>query len=163
MTGGCRARQRLAPAGSLNPRAGVPAPLETTAVSGALSVLVVDDHLDYADMLAFLVQLVGHDSRVAYDGAAALALVAERPADVVLLDLGMPGMDGYEVARKLRQLPGMAGALVVCVSGYGRDEDRRRALEAGCDTHLLKPADPLELLALLAQRARELGLVPAGD
>jgi CheY-like chemotaxis protein len=127
-------------------------------MAGPLSVLVVDDNRDAADVLAMLVRLAGYDVRVAYDGPAALTLAAECPPDVVLLDVGMPRMDGYAVARCLRALPGMDGALLMAVTGHGREEDRRCALEAGCDHHLTKPTDPQVLLAVLAEWQGNTGL-----
>jgi PAS domain S-box-containing protein len=105
-------------------------------------VLVVDDNRDAADSLALVLRLDGHEVAVAYDGPAALtAAPAVRP-DVVFLDLGMPGMDGYEVCRRLRRMPELATARVVAVTGWGQEADRRRSAEAGFDRHLVKPADP---------------------
>jgi PAS domain S-box-containing protein len=111
-------------------------------------VLVVDDNVDAADSLALLLKLSGQETRVAYDGPTAL-LVAEafRP-QLVLLDIGMPGMDGYEVARRLRE-QGRKVPLVA-VTGWGQEEDRRRSREAGFDHHLVKPVDPSALQQLLA-------------
>src|SRR4051794_27474648 len=112
-------------------------------------VLVVDDHRDSADALAQLVALWGHRALVAYDGASALALYREHRPGVVVLDIGMPGMDGCELTSRIRRdYPGDR-ALVVAVTGYGREEDRRRCAEAGADRHLTKPADPGELRRLL--------------
>jgi CheY-like chemotaxis protein len=118
-------------------------------------VLVVDDNRDAADSLAVLLRLHGHEVRVAYEGPAALAASAEFGPDLVLLDLGMPGMDGYEVARRLRQSPAFAGRVLAALTGWGQEADRMRTREAGFDHHLVKPADPGELAALLAS-------VPAG-
>jgi PAS domain S-box-containing protein len=115
-----------------------------------LRVLVVDDNQDAADSLALLLQLAGQEVRVAYDGQAALALAPEfRPA-MAFLDIGMPGMDGYEVGRRLRQLPGMEALVLVALTGWGQEEDRRRSKEAGFDHHLVKPAEADELNRLLA-------------
>jgi PAS domain S-box-containing protein len=105
-------------------------------------VLVVDDNRDAADSLAVLLRIDGHDVQVAYDGPAALAAAPAFRPDAVLLDLGMPGMDGYEVCRRLRRMPELAEARVVAVTGWGQDADRRRSAEAGFDQHLVKPADP---------------------
>jgi PAS domain S-box-containing protein len=113
-------------------------------------VLVVDDNANTADSLALLLRLAGHDVRVAHDGSSALeAARAERP-DAVFLDLGMPGMDGYEVARRLRQESGLEGVRLVALTGWGKDEDRRRTREAGFDQHLVKPADLPAVQAVLA-------------
>jgi CheY-like chemotaxis protein len=115
----------------------------------ALDVLVVEDSAASAEALALLLRRDGHEVRVAPDGPAALAAAQARPPDVVLLDIGLPGMDGYEVARRLQGRPGEKAALLVAVTGRGRDEDRRRSAEAGIDLHLVKPADPGELVRLL--------------
>jgi PAS domain S-box-containing protein len=113
-------------------------------------VLLVDDNVDAAESLALLLRLQGHDVRVAHDGPAALrAVAAERP-EVVFLDIGMPGMDGYEVCRRLRQLRGVDGVRVVALTGWGQDEDRRRSREAGFDLHLVKPVEPEALHEVLA-------------
>jgi CheY-like chemotaxis protein len=115
-----------------------------------LRILVVEDNVDSADSLNLLLRLYGHDVHVARTGPTALEMaVASRP-DVVLLDIGLPGMSGYEVARQLRQRPQFEKALLVAVTGYGQDEDRRRSGEAGFDHHLTKPVDPNTLHALLA-------------
>jgi CheY-like chemotaxis protein len=127
-------------------------------VSATLRILVVDDDRDTADSTRLLLELHGHNVRVAYDGASALAAAqAERP-DVVLLDLAMPGMDGLALAHRLRALPGMAAAFLVCVSGYGQQRHRDSAHAAGCDLHLLKPAAVDELERLLGDRTVRLRL-----
>jgi CheY-like chemotaxis protein len=105
-------------------------------------ILVVDDNVDAAETLAALLELQGHRVAVAHDGEGALQRVRESVPDTVLLDLGMPGMDGYEVARALRDNPSTRGARIIAVSGYGRAEDRARTRQAGFDMHLIKPVDP---------------------
>jgi len=117
-----------------------------------LGVLVVEDNEDAAEGLAMILRLWGHDVHVAHDGAAALEAVERHTPDVVLSDLGLPGMSGYELAQRLRQRPGFGRAVLIALSGYGRDEDRRRAVEAGFDHHLVKPPD-LDTLARLLGRA----------
>jgi CheY-like chemotaxis protein len=113
-------------------------------------VLVVDDNRDAADSLGMLLELMGNDARTAYDGPAALAVAASfRPA-VALLDIAMPRMDGYEVARRLRQLSGLDDLILVALTGWGQEEDRQRAREAGFNHHLVKPIDLDTLQALLA-------------
>jgi CheY-like chemotaxis protein len=110
--------------------------------SRCLLVLIVDDHHDSAESLTLLLRLWGYQTVEAHDGPAALAVaVAQRP-DVILLDIGMPVVDGYEVARRLRELPATRDALIWALTGHGREEDRQRALEAGCDLHLVKPFPP---------------------
>ncbi len=119
----------------------------------ARSVLIVDNNQDTADTLALLLRHAGHEVRTAYDGPAALDLARARPPEVVLLDIGMPGMDGLEVARRLRQDLGLKQALLVALTGYGQEEDRRRSREAGFNAHLVKPADMRALERLLARPA----------
>lgn len=112
-------------------------------------VLIVDDNRDGADTLAELIGEWGYEARTAYDAVAALDLAAEQHPEVVLLDIGMPEMNGYEVAAALRAIPGMDGVALVAVTGYGTEEDRRRARDAGFDAHLVKPVDPEEVRQLL--------------
>jgi signal transduction histidine kinase len=112
-------------------------------------VLVVDDNKDAAETLALLLRLRGHDVRVAGDGPAALALAADYLPDVVLLDLGLPGMDGHEVGRRLRRQPGLDKVRVVALTGSGSEEDRSLSLQAGFDDHVVKPVDPEDLDRLL--------------
>jgi len=128
--------------------------LPGAAPAGRLaSVLVVEDNLDAADMLAEILQLWGHQVRVAHDGITALGEVDVCRPDVVLLDIGLPGIDGYEVAKQLRANPALTGMQLVALSGYGQEGDRRRAREAGFDLHLTKPVDPPSLKRLLAELA----------
>ena len=117
----------------------------------SLRILVVDDLRDLTDSLARLIGLWGHEAIVAYAGPGALDAASTNPPDVVILDIGLPRMDGYELARRLRQLPGMADALFVAITGYGRAADVQRCKEAGIDCHFLKPVDPAELKQLLAK------------
>jgi DNA-binding response OmpR family regulator len=113
-------------------------------------VLVVDDVRDSADTLALLLREHGHEVYVAYDGAHAVAMAAREQPDVVLLDLGMPGFDGYEVCRRIRSQDWGRRLLVVAQSGLGREVDIRRAWEAGIDRYLMKPIDIEALRAILA-------------
>ena len=116
-------------------------------------LLVVDDNQDAALSLALLLRLQGHDVQVAHDGPTALQLaVASRP-DLVFLDIGMPGMDGYEVARRLRRTPGLEKVVLAALTGWGQQEDRRRTAEAGFDHHLVKPPEPKVLDSLLSTLA----------
>ena len=116
-----------------------------------LRVLVVDDNADAAEMLALFLRSEGHEVRSAHDGPAALRTAESFRPEVVVLDIGLPRMDGYEVARRLRERAGPRTPLLVALTGYGQEEDRRRAREAGFDAHLVKPADPEELQRLLAR------------
>jgi signal transduction histidine kinase len=117
--------------------------------SKALRVLVVDDNIDTADTLARLLELEGHHVRRAHDGPTALETANAFLPDAVVLDLGLPGMDGFEVARRLRARAEGNGPLLVAVSGYGRDEDRHKSRQAGFDHHLVKPAEIGTLRSLL--------------
>ncbi|HEV8612462.1 MAG TPA: PAS domain S-box protein [Gemmatimonadales bacterium] len=115
-------------------------------------VLVVDDSRDGADSLAMVLQTMGAQPLVAYDGPSALATIRDEHPAVVLLDLGMPGMDGYEVAAEIRADPNCAGVRLIALTGFGSEEERRRSREAGFDDHCVKPVDPARLLVLLAAR-----------
>jgi CheY-like chemotaxis protein len=117
----------------------------------ARSVLIVDDNQDAAESLALLLRRRGQEVRTAHDGPAALDLARARPPDVVLLDIGMPGMDGLEVARRLRQDLGLKETLLVALTGYDGQADRRRSQEAGFNVHLVKPADVRAVERLLAR------------
>jgi PAS domain S-box-containing protein len=130
----------------------VPPAVETSIHS---RILVVDDNEDAADSLATLLKCVGAVADVAYDGPTALRTIAEHKPNVVLLDLGMPGMDGYEVARRIRSDPQLSSLTLIALSGWGQEADRRRSRNAGFDHHLLKPADlaTLRTLLLLGERA----------
>ncbi len=118
-----------------------------------LRILVVEDNQDAAESLATMLQLWGHEVRVAYDGLAALRLAEAETPDVILSDIGLPGMDGYELARHLRARPAFGRVVLVALSGYGRDEDRRQAAEAGFDHHLVKPPEMDTLLQLMGNVA----------
>jgi signal transduction histidine kinase/integral membrane sensor domain MASE1/ActR/RegA family two-component response regulator len=115
-------------------------------------VLVVDDNADAADMLAWLVRSIGGEARTVYDGAAAVREAADFEPDVVLLDIGMPGMDGYEACRLIRAQAGRQ-PFIVAISGFGQDRDKALAAEAGFDAHITKPADPVRLEQLLVNAA----------
>ena len=123
-------------------------------------MLVVDDNVDSADVAALLLRMAGHEAQVAYSAATALEAAAAYQPNVVLLDIGLPEMNGYEVAARLRQHPQVGNAWLVAITGYGQDSDRQRSQAAGFDHHLVKPVEPQklrELLALLAtqERAKE--------
>jgi CheY-like chemotaxis protein len=112
-------------------------------------LLVVDDNRDFATMLTALFEIMGHDVRTAYDGPAAISLAADYRPDAVFLDIGLPGMSGYEVARKLRDSPALVRTTLIAFTGYGQDDDRRRVREAGFDHHLVKPADAAQLAKII--------------
>jgi PAS domain S-box-containing protein len=115
-----------------------------------LRVLVVDDNVDTVESLSILLEMAGHEVRSAHSGPDAIEAADDFSPHAVLLDIGLPGLSGYEVARRLRDNPRLAGAALFAVSGYGQDEDRHRSKEAGFDRHLLKPLDFAELQKLLA-------------
>jgi CheY-like chemotaxis protein len=116
----------------------------------ARRVLVVEDNHDAAESLRLLLELSGYDVEVAGTGPDGVKIGQAWGPQVVLCDIGLPGLDGYGVARELRAHPATARSLLVAVTGYGQDEDRRKSQEAGFDHHLVKPADPIELRRLLA-------------
>ena len=117
---------------------------------GCLRILVVDDNKDAVQSMAMLLEVSGNDVRLAHEGKQALELAQQFKPHVVLLDIGLPGMDGYEVARRLRQQPPLQRSLLIALTGYGQPEDRKRSRAAGFDYHLVKPVDPTELEELLA-------------
>jgi PAS domain S-box-containing protein len=113
-------------------------------------ILIADDNIDAASSLSLMLQVMGYDVRVAHDGLEALAVAESFRPDAMLLDIGMPGMNGYEVARKLRERPATANATIVALTGWGQEEDRRKSREFGFDHHLVKPVEPSTLETLLA-------------
>ena len=115
-------------------------------------VLVVDDNEDAAASLGELLELWGHEVQTAYDGKHALAMARTWQPEIVLLDIGLPGMDGYEVAQRLREDPATSSAFLIAITGYGQEEDRRRSQEAGFDQHLTKPVALERLQDLLYKR-----------
>ena len=116
----------------------------------ARRILVVDDSQDAAESLAMLLSLRGHHVQVAFNGSRALELISTGLPEVILLDIGLPGMDGYEVCRRARQL-GRPNALIVAMTGYGQERDRQLSREAGFDCHTVKPVDFNDLMAILAK------------
>jgi PAS domain S-box-containing protein len=113
-------------------------------------LLVVDDNRDAANSLAMLLRMQGYEVRVAHGGAEALAITKTYTPEMIFLDIGMPGMDGYEVARKLRAQPGLGSVVIAALTGWGQEEDRRRTTEAGFNYHLVKPPEPKVVQQLLS-------------
>jgi len=113
------------------------------------SILIVEDNADARDVLRVLLELEGHEVETAEEGQAALELARTKDPDIALVDIGLPGIDGYEVARRLRARDPRR-PLLIALTGYGQPEDRRRATDAGFDDVLVKPVDPVTLTALLA-------------
>jgi CheY-like chemotaxis protein len=120
-----------------------------------LSLLIVEDNRDGADTLAMFLRLSGHAVRVAHDGEEAFQEVAAEVPDAVLLDIGLPKLDGWQVAERLRATMG-TGPLLVALTGYGQECDRERSRRAGFDHHFLKPVDPDAITAILADHAARL-------
>jgi signal transduction histidine kinase len=123
-------------------------------------ILVVDDNRDSAHSLATLLRLFGNEVQAAHDGASALAAAERFRPEVAILDIGLPGMDGYELARRLRQLPGLGSLRLAALTGYGSEEDRRRSRDAGFDDHLVKPVEMESLQAFLAEPERPAPVSP---
>jgi CheY-like chemotaxis protein len=123
----------------------VPSPASTSR----LRVLVADDNQASAELSAALLELWGHDAYMGHTGREALDLAAQHRPHVSLLDIGMPDLNGYEVAAEIRKLPWGKRMLLIAITGWGREEDKKRALSAGFDHHLTKPIDPQKLRALL--------------
>jgi signal transduction histidine kinase len=126
-------------------------PAAPPAVLSGRRVLIVDDNQDAADSIAQYLQLEGHEVKTVSDGLLALACAPVFAPQIVVLDIGLPMMDGYEVARRLRRLPTTEHALLVAMTGYGQKEDQQRAVEAGFDRHFVKPTDPRMLVQLIAE------------
>lgn len=156
----------LAPArtGSRTPSAPPPATLAQRPRSRPMRILAIDDNVDSTQGLAMLLGRFGHEVHEAHDGPSALEAARALRPEVVLLDIGLPGMDGYQVARLLRADPATRDALVVALSGYGQEEDQQRSREAGCQHHLVKPVELRTLLDILdaAARATEPGAASSG-
>jgi two-component system CheB/CheR fusion protein len=129
----------------------------SVAGSGRQRVLVVEDYVDSADLLRELLEVEGHTARVAGDGPSAISVARSFRPQVVICDIGLPGMDGYEVARRMRSDPTLRGAYLVAFSGYARPEDCERSAEAGFDLHLAKPLSmqTIERMMQEYRRSRE--------
>src|SRR4029077_3744877 len=112
-------------------------------------ILIADDNRDSAETLAALLRMEGHEVTSVHDGPVALSVFTQLKPDVALLDIGMPGLTGYEVARKLRQAGPRAALTLIAITGWGQDIDKERAFAAGFDHHLTKPVDPQRLVELL--------------
>ena len=144
---------RAAPAAAQGPGA-APARAASRAPGTRVRLLVVDDNVDAAETIARILQLSGHETECVYDGPTALAAVETKRPDVVVLDIGLPGMDGYEVARRLRARPAFRRVPLVAVTGYGQANDRQRSIQAGFDEHFTKPVDPEALEQFIARVAK---------
>ena len=141
------------------------APAQSCAAAqaaGATRVLIVDDNVDAAETLAMMLALLGQDTRQAHEGDGALKAAVEFRPELVFMDIGLPGLSGHEIARRMRRDLGMTDTYIVALSGYGTEEDRRKSLHAGFDSHLVKPLDPAALPGILAAAAERRGRAPAG-
>jgi len=114
-------------------------------------ILVVDDNQDSATSLAMVLELTGHKTHIAYDGLEAVEAAAKFRPDVVLLDIGLPKLNGYDACRKIREQPSGKGIVLIALTGWGQDEDRDKSKAAGFDAHLVKPVDYAALMKLLAE------------
>ena len=128
-------------------------PIGTRRSNSRRRVLIIEDNRDAAEMLATYLEMIGHEVSVAGDGPAGVAAARRHRPCVVVCDIGLPGMDGYQVVRTLRAEPGFDRCLFIAVTGYGDPADRQRAIEAGFAHHLTKPGDPVELARLVAAGA----------
>ena len=127
------------------PAEGVPVAIESRRL------LVVDDNFDSAESMRVMFRIAGHDVRTVQEGNSAVEAAAQFAAEVVLLDVGLPDIDGYEVARRLRADPRTHDVLIIAITGFGREEDRSRSRDAGFDEHLVKPVDPAALQRALGE------------
>ena len=128
--------------------------VKTNNVAG-FRILLVDDNEDANDSMAALLELLDYDVRTVTDGASALSMTAQFQPQLVLSDIGLPGMDGYQLAPAIRQIAGDRKIIIAAATGYGHANDRARSLAAGFDHHLVKPLDADALLAFVAQQAAE--------
>jgi CheY-like chemotaxis protein len=128
------------------------APGSGPRTGGAANVVVVEDNVDSAEMLCELVGLGGPRCETAHDGEGGLATIERLRPEVAFVDLGLPGIDGLELARRVRAQPELAGVFLVALTGYGETSDRERAREAGFDEHLVKPVDPDAVMTMLTRR-----------
>jgi CheY-like chemotaxis protein len=129
-------------------------PVAGSPLRSGMRIAVIDDNVDAAESLAMLLRFMGHEVEMANEGGAALALIERSQPDLVLLDIGLPGMDGYQVARHVRTQPWGKSAVLVAVTGWGREEDRVKALASGFDHHATKPLDAERLRQILSAASR---------
>jgi CheY-like chemotaxis protein len=125
--------------------------------NGSKRVLIVDDNIDAAETLAMMLELLGQQTRQAHEGDGALKAAVEYKPELIFMDIGLPGLSGHEIASRMRGELGMTDTYIVALSGYGTEEDRRKSLYAGFDSHLVKPLDPSTLPSILAAAERRKG------
>ncbi len=126
---------------------------ERITISSKLRILVVDDNKDVAKVLSMMLKALGNEVQTAHDGCEAIRMAAEYRPDIVLMDIGMPELNGYEAAQQIREQDWGMSMVLVALTGWGQEEDKQRAKEAGFDHHLAKPAEPAALRELLAKHA----------
>ncbi|MYM25736.1 response regulator [Duganella sp. FT135W] len=143
---------RLPVLGHESVRDAVPLAQQASADGRKMRVLVVDDNADAADSLTALLDLDGFDAHAVYDGVSAVATVAQQVPDMIIMDLGMPGMDGYETARAIRRIAGAEHILLLALTGWGQVDARKRTVEAGFDHHLVKPVELAQIVRLAGAR-----------
>ncbi|HWD34851.1 MAG TPA: response regulator, partial [Casimicrobiaceae bacterium] len=141
------------PAASTEIRQAAPAAEGRDATNPPRRILLVDDNVDAVESLAILLRSTGHDVTTAHDATSALAMIDVYAPDLVVLDIGLPGMDGYALAREIRARAALRNVVLVALTGYGKPEDSSRAREVGFDHHLIKPASIAELNRVLARAA----------
>lgn len=135
-----------------NPRADVHRPsLTPQPPAHRFKILVVDDNPDSALSMAMMLSMMGHDTRTAHDGESAVATAESFLPDVVLLDIGLPKLNGYEVAQRIREQAWGVSMYLIAVTGWGQDEDRQRSTEVGLNQHMVKPVEPAALEKLLTE------------
>jgi two-component system CheB/CheR fusion protein len=122
---------------------------EPKDASARRRILIVDDNRDFTDSMKMLLEYERYNVEIAYDGVSALEVAKTFAPDVVLLDLGLPGMNGYETAQQLRAMPVMRGVLLIAVSGYAQEEDRQRSSREGFDSHFKKPIEVRQILEVI--------------
>ena len=126
-------------------------PIKKPTIPKDATVLVVEDNRDVAESMATLLRLSGHEVRVAEDGSSAIETATRQKPDLVFIDIGLPGMDGYQLAQALRAIPELAGARLVALSGYGQEQAKRRARDVGMDEYFVKPIQPSDLVAVMTR------------
>lgn len=136
-----------------NPMANVSKPPVTQTATRRFKILVVDDNHDSALSLAMMLSIMGHDTRTAHDGESAVSTAETFLPDVILLDIGLPKLNGYEVAQRIRDTSWGAAMYLIAVTGWGQDEDRQRSSEVGLNLHMVKPVEPSALEQVLASLA----------
>jgi CheY-like chemotaxis protein len=132
-----------------------PSPGDVSHVSSR--VVIIDDNQDAAHTMSMFVQQLGGSARVAHDAKSGMAAVQDFQPDIVFLDIGLPGMDGYETCRRIRRQPAARHIVIIAVTGWGQAQDKQRAMDAGFDAHLTKPVDPKAFASILAGNARAAG------